>query len=153
GGIEAPALNNLSVATYHQGDVVRAQAMLDAVEQSGWCRPRSALRVAVTQNRALYHGVLGNVPEAERAAREARSLMTGARAAATMLVHDSVLAARAGRFADVVALTGTVEASARLQNKLLRVLRAWALQVTAPETSREDVRVLLDGAKPAAPGE
>jgi hypothetical protein len=111
------------------------------------------LRVTVLQNRALYHGILGDVPEAERAAREVRGLISGAQAAASMLLHDAVLAARAGRVADVVALTGTTEATPRLQNKLLRVLRAWALVVTAAEASREEVRLLVDGAKPVAPGE
>jgi hypothetical protein len=151
GGIEASAICNLSIAAFREGDSARALAMLDAVENAGWCPPRSVLRPTVVQNRALYHAVLGNLPEAERATREARSLMTAARAAATMLTHDAVIAARAGRFADVVALTGTSDAVARLQLKLLRLLRAWALTNTGG--SADDVRVLVDGARPVTAGE
>jgi len=151
GGIEASAICNLSIAAFREGDVTRALAMLDSVERAGWCPPRSLLRPTILQNRALYHGILGNLPEAERAVREARSQMTAARAAATMLLHDTVLAARAGRFTDVVALTGTNDAMARLQLKLLRLMRAWALSATSG--SADDVRVLVDGARPFAPGE
>jgi hypothetical protein len=151
GAIEAPALSNLSIAVYHQGDVARALEMVDAVERSGWCGRGSALRTVVLQNRALYLAVLGKLPEAERAAHEARSAMSGARAAATMLVHDTVLAARAGRFSDVVAVTGTSDAMSKLQLRLPRLLRAWALTTTGGD--REEVRVLLDGAKPIGRGE
>jgi hypothetical protein len=153
GGIEAPALCNLSISVYHQGDAQRAVDMLDVVERAGWCRPGSALRVVILQNRGLYQAVLGRLDEAERCAREARSQMTGARAEATLLMLDSLLAARAGRFADVVALTGTSGATRRLQLRLLRLVRAWALAMTAPEATRDEVRTLIDGAKPIAPGD
>jgi hypothetical protein len=100
---------------------------------------------------AARHAVLGQLPEAERSAREARARMTAARAEATMLVHDTLLAARSGRFGDVLALTGTSAASQRMQHKLLRVLRAWALRETGG--SAEEARMLLDGTRPVVPGE
>jgi hypothetical protein len=151
GNIEATALCNLSVSIYYAGDAVRAARMLDAVELSGWSRPGSALRVPLLQNRTLYLTVLGQLTEAEHASHEAKSLMTAARASAVMLVPDVALAARSGRFADVVAMSGTTESMRKLTNKLLRVLRAWALTETAPDST--EIRTLLDGTKPVAPGE
>jgi hypothetical protein len=153
GQIEAPALSNLSIAAFHEGDAPRALDMLDAVERAGWCAPGTALRTIVLQNRALYRAVLGQVAEAERCAREARGQITSARAEATMLVLDAVLAARTGRFDDLVALTGTSAATRRLQAKLLRLLRAWALSTSSAESTRDEVRVLIEGAKPIVPGE
>jgi hypothetical protein len=68
-----------------------------------------------------------------------------------MLVPDVTLAARSGRFADVVAMSGTTEAMRKLTNKLLRVLRAWALTEITPDSA--EIRTLLDGTRPVAPGE
>jgi hypothetical protein len=103
------------------------------------------------RNRALYHAFLGNVDEQAHAAAEARSRMSTSEATTGLVLHDTVLAARTGRFAEVLTLTGTAEAVPMLRNLLLRVLRAWALVATAPEASREEVRMLLDGARPVPP--
>jgi hypothetical protein len=153
GEIEAPALCNLSVALYHRGEAAQALALLDAVERAGWCFPRSRLRTIVLQNRATYLAVLGRTDEAERLARELRTRLTSARAESGLLLFDAILSARTGRMADVVARTGTVAATRQLQAKLLRILRAWALDATAPEASRDEVRLLIEGARPIAPGE
>src|SRR5262249_42248537 len=50
GGIEAPALSNLSISVHRQGDSARALEMLEVVERAGWCRPGSLLRAVVLQN-------------------------------------------------------------------------------------------------------
>jgi hypothetical protein len=151
GGVEATALSNLSICVYHDGDSARALEMLTAITRAGWCYPKSALKNTVLQNRALYHAVLGQLDDANRCLREARALMTAARAQATLLIHDAVIAARGGNFSDVVALTGTTAANSKLQLKLMRFLRAWAL--TKTNGNSEEIRTLLDGAKPIVPGE
>jgi hypothetical protein len=151
GGLPATALNNLSIAVYRQGDAPRALMMLKEIERAGWCR--GPLGPMVMQNRAVYQAVLGDLPDAERCLREARLKMTAAHAEATLFAVDVMVAAHAGRFVDVVAMTGTSAASPRLQVKLLRVLRAWGLRITAPEASAAEVSSLLAGVRPVVPGE
>jgi hypothetical protein len=151
GGVEATALSNLSIVVYHDGDSVRALEILEGVQRAGWCGPKSALRRIVMQNRSLYHTVLGQLDDANRCLRDARASMTAARAQATLLIQDTMIAARSGNFADVVALTGTTAANVKLQLKLMRILRAWAL--TKTNGAADEIRTLLEGAKPLVRGE
>jgi hypothetical protein len=150
GRLPATALNNLSADVFHLGNAPRALLMQEEIERAGWCR--GALRPLAMRNRALYLAVLGDVAEAGRCLREARLNMSTA-ASMELLAVDALIAARAGRFTDVVAWTGTMAARRSLNIKQLRVLRAWALRVTAPTTTGEEVNTLLAGLRPVTPGE
>ncbi len=81
-----------------------------------------------------------------------RKNLTPARAAKVMGI-DVMLAARAGRMADVVARTDAEAGTRLLQIRPLRLMRAWALSSLAPDENRAEVQLLLDGAKPIASGE
>ncbi len=155
GSVQAVALNNLSIAVYQSGDIERALALLDAIEASGWARPRSALRTLILQNRGVYLALLGDAERAAQCGREARLRMTAATAQASLFVLDALVAARSGKLAEVVALTGTSAASSRLQLRMLRLLRAYALFESVPvsDARDEEIRLLVDGAKPVGAGE
>jgi hypothetical protein len=150
GAVPATALNNLSIAVFHRGEAARALAMLDEIERAGWARAR--LRPYVLINRALYLTALGDVERAEETQRRARVLLTAASADTSLFYSEVLLGARAGRWADVLAWTGTSSARRRMSIKAVRILRAWALVATGAPAA-EEVRSLLEGVRPAEPGE
>lgn len=154
GNVQAVVLSNLSVGYYTLGELDKALAILDAIEAAGWTGPRAALRPIVQQNRGLYLACLGDVEGATRCRNEARQRMSAARAESSLFILDLVIAARSGKLAEVLSATSTVDGARRLQNRIARILRAHALDAEPASDARADeIRVLLDGARPVAAGE